>query len=831
MTLQNFAMVNVTGYSKLSHDQQLLYEHMNDNYPILPVDQYYLPDTDSRYPYLQTYEQSIPELDVSPDDWQHNANLTSNQICSDVSSMHYFTIYPSPIPTMILSPRLDHPILQTPSPLPYGCQYPQEMLLQYTQPTSYSALSVPSGTASIAGDSDCSSSLSTSSITSATNSTVLMQTPTSQSKCRTSVTRTRTGCWPCRARHKKCDGRKPFCRTCVRLKISCMYGECPANMRSSEDRRRVARELTISIKAASKKRSGVGGGNKSEDSSSDGNVDLTLSRFRQCSDQDETKNREEHDSDQDLYLPDFLSINIDRRDIENHQIFVRMLEQYETDIPQNIYIANMPYSQQLFFVLVYMQYVIPATLGSSKEGEHMVGRPATMPTSAYYGAGRQEKELIDVASRDALVWRSACALGSIYVEQTTSKQIAEVDGEFRSTGPALFKSIAKHLMAAESRISARTRRTMPAGSKAKDKMKSLQIRTAMIIGWNIYILASVNDSSIVGGEVDLDTLRELLNLVSHFSLIMAGEEYGSLVSAVTKRVVEADILVSTWKMDKPLLVASYGDIVGKLDRVRERGGEIHHRGIEEPLSIVMVLSLVVEVEDEMWRVLSTGQDGLSDWNEITERLQLVNRYLDRWNVGVDRRSCQDPDCDGDCDEEGQSDTLSAKLFKNAVRIYMEVFCVPEEMAMTRRRGQVSVRRRKNDIVKGCVQESLDLLSELLIDSDNIWDGISGPEITGEENEDLLEWAIVMLANVIEPCSSVSVQDAADGRRVVAEVLRNLGQSRYGLIWDRRRSAFRDGRWAQAQKLVEELWKEENWTIGLGWQELVWTWKGRSVKYE
>jgi hypothetical protein len=36
-----------------------------------------------------------------------------------------------------------------------------------------------------------------------------------------SRTRTRTGCWTCRARKKKCDEARPYCQTCRNLGLDC----------------------------------------------------------------------------------------------------------------------------------------------------------------------------------------------------------------------------------------------------------------------------------------------------------------------------------------------------------------------------------------------------------------------------------------------------------------------------------------------------------------------------------------------------------------------------------------------------------------------------------
>jgi hypothetical protein len=41
------------------------------------------------------------------------------------------------------------------------------------------------------------------------------------SQAKRGVTRTRTGCWTCRARRKKCDEARPYCQACRSLGLAC----------------------------------------------------------------------------------------------------------------------------------------------------------------------------------------------------------------------------------------------------------------------------------------------------------------------------------------------------------------------------------------------------------------------------------------------------------------------------------------------------------------------------------------------------------------------------------------------------------------------------------
>ena len=49
----------------------------------------------------------------------------------------------------------------------------------------------------------------------------ILYTPMSSPQPKSGVTRTRTGCWTCRARRKKCDEGRPFCQACRGLGLQC----------------------------------------------------------------------------------------------------------------------------------------------------------------------------------------------------------------------------------------------------------------------------------------------------------------------------------------------------------------------------------------------------------------------------------------------------------------------------------------------------------------------------------------------------------------------------------------------------------------------------------
>lgn len=57
-------------------------------------------------------------------------------------------------------------------------------------------------------------------------------------KPRKKITRTKTGCYCCRRRKKKCDERKPICSGCLRNMLHCVYPTPEEIERSSHHRRR-----------------------------------------------------------------------------------------------------------------------------------------------------------------------------------------------------------------------------------------------------------------------------------------------------------------------------------------------------------------------------------------------------------------------------------------------------------------------------------------------------------------------------------------------------------------------------------------------------------------
>ncbi|KAF8852922.1 hypothetical protein BDZ45DRAFT_599305 [Acephala macrosclerotiorum] len=66
--------------------------------------------------------------------------------------------------------------------------------------------------------------------------------------------RSRSGCWTCRLRRKKCDERRPGCETCEKLGIKCeAYGSRPAWMDGGEAEKAKSAEVRRDIKSATRR--------------------------------------------------------------------------------------------------------------------------------------------------------------------------------------------------------------------------------------------------------------------------------------------------------------------------------------------------------------------------------------------------------------------------------------------------------------------------------------------------------------------------------------------------------------------------------------------------
>ncbi|KAE8448824.1 hypothetical protein EG329_008826 [Mollisiaceae sp. DMI_Dod_QoI] len=69
--------------------------------------------------------------------------------------------------------------------------------------------------------------------------------------------RSRSGCWTCRLRRKKCDERRPGCETCEKLSISCHgYGSRPPWMDGGEQEKAKSAEVRRDIKSSSRRDAG-----------------------------------------------------------------------------------------------------------------------------------------------------------------------------------------------------------------------------------------------------------------------------------------------------------------------------------------------------------------------------------------------------------------------------------------------------------------------------------------------------------------------------------------------------------------------------------------------
>ncbi|KAK7203780.1 hypothetical protein BZA70DRAFT_59931 [Myxozyma melibiosi] len=289
---------------------------------------------------------------------------------------------------------------------------------------------------------------------------------------RASVSRSRTGCWQCRVRRKKCDDRKPKCLTCERLDICCMYGPCPENMRTVEDRRRAARELTVQIRAAVKRRSAERAARNSkaaaaatiaaaaapapaalpappsglevsvammreplaEPSTALVSTDpkLTSSGYQLLPDIGPGSTAREEADRVPISPPAFFAVEIQTLDFDSPLSPLRVLQEYVDQIPRSIYSSHTDAARQLAYVVVYFR---------------MAAR------ILFPGLFLQTDDLIDcqtlvysIAVQDAWVWRSICAIGSVFASMAASGVLAVDDVDFLTSGSTAFIEEANALM-------------------------------------------------------------------------------------------------------------------------------------------------------------------------------------------------------------------------------------------------------------------------------------------------------------------------------------------------------------------------------------------------
>lgn len=77
--------------------------------------------------------------------------------------------------------------------------------------------------------------------------------------------RSKTGCWTCRIRHKKCDEARPVCKNCAKISLKCdqYYDPKPSYMINDEERKEKLAEIAHIWKNRSKKKDkGFGGVDK-----------------------------------------------------------------------------------------------------------------------------------------------------------------------------------------------------------------------------------------------------------------------------------------------------------------------------------------------------------------------------------------------------------------------------------------------------------------------------------------------------------------------------------------------------------------------------------------
>ncbi|KAK9382628.1 uncharacterized protein V2V93DRAFT_321711 [Kockiozyma suomiensis] len=600
---------------------------------------------------------------------------------------------------------------------------------------------------------------------------------------RVSVSRSRTGCWQCRVRRKKCDDRKPRCLTCERLDIRCEYGECPENMRSIEDRKRAARELTVQIRATMKRRSAARSNAAtavvSSETATVGQQFLSTSSESDASVSDSFTALSNVSSFYPYSAtgrpPPFLSVEFDSLDFDSPISPLPALHAHVSVVPRNVYSAHTDATRQLAYAVVYFR----------------------MATRILFpGLFLQTDDLVDfqtvvynIASHDPYVWRSVCAIGCAFAQFASSGSITVDDVSFLSAGSSKFTSEANSLMADNPPH-------FPPFPRA-------ELERVMILGWNIFTLARIFNTH------DAGTLKTLMNLVSHFCLLSVDQRVSDSIPIriVAAHAVHADILTATHLLQPPILAATYGEM---LDRHNLAGEAIFRTGIATGLPIstplLLVLSRIVEFEYELNPENgSTNTEFYVGSTYIALRLENAAAYLNTYIADLDCQRTTTQRC--------------SEMMRLAIQIYLAVFSDSELMTrVSSVRGQLLVEARESEAVRNCVRQFVNILTtEFMLDESDMLEtpshSASGEEeqMSGQELERTIVWALVVVANVTSAESGVA---DLSGRMVnCREVLRRTFEESV--------SKGEFGGWSRAWSTVKEVWKEERWTAGISWRQVLW----------
>ncbi|KAK9446425.1 uncharacterized protein V1518DRAFT_378761 [Limtongia smithiae] len=645
---------------------------------------------------------------------------------------------------------------------------------------------------------------------------------------RASVSRSRTGCWPCRIRRKKCTNEHPVCAHCSRLGLTsdCVYGPCPEHLRTLEDKRRAASELGVRIRMVAKSRAASQRPAsqqlhqpqlqlfqqqfmRSSFSSSSSSSSAVGAGLATTGDDDSIITQQLlhrlHENDGASQIStleeEFYSLNCGsgrRAEYASLPFFLKLsfnsmdpiadcvgkFERFVDEIPEGIYNDRMSRPMQLLLFSTYVRYasrlLFPALYLYIDPGGFDFGLL-----------------LLNLATSDWWLWRSMCAIGAAYF--TSIGQGAAFDESVIDDCMKHFHNVAAELI------------SRPLVSST---IPNEELEIVLMLGWNVFTLCRLRQSK------DTEALRMIWNLISHYSLLVedVGDKACCTVRIVTAHAMAADILLATQTPEVlPMLAATYSAMLDD----HSEGKRVFRVGLGTGVGIsTPVLLFLASALDTEHRALWSEHEEGDSHTSRTLQAESTETMLARFTVELDTAHPTTQRC-----------TL---LMRVAVQVYLTVFCSTAKQEQQLRRvpglggGEVPAVVRDSLVVRGLVVRFARILAMEFM-------GLRKPRVLrpeeeesrqflmdmrGQELERCLQWAIVVVASVTTPdamlwdgaadCDVVSsdmIDDNMPCRNVYREVFEYNGRQRFG-------------NWHGAWEVVQQTWAEANWRAGKSWRQVI-----------
>ncbi|KAK9366172.1 hypothetical protein V1509DRAFT_569451 [Lipomyces kononenkoae] len=576
---------------------------------------------------------------------------------------------------------------------------------------------------------------------------------------RASVSRSRTGCWTCRLRRKKCSEEKPACAPCLRLKLVCDgYGERPEFMKSADAMSRKRDDIRRCIRAF-KTHHGPA-------DDSDPDVDPDTSRsfsgpslpVHSLPSQPQSlpraastpvvnaafslRSQRRHVT----VLPKFLNIELPTLDLQSPACPLSVLSHYIHEVPANVFTPAANRASQLLLVVVYFRFVVrllhPALFVGPDD------RVVVFKLLLY-----------DASIADPNVWRSVCALATVYTSVVLSGSCDVTNLSCVSPMNAQFTNSANSLL------------SMPANACWPEH----ELEIVMLLGWNLYTL-----QRLLGTKEESASLDTLLKLTSRFGLLASWSRQPSLLPVLATYTMHADIISGVNSGTRPVLSAIYSDMLSS----HFRGDSIFSTatiGVPIATPLLLMLSQILDLEQEL-----EGYDDGAGAINLIPRIETVSRLL---STLVLNRHVPNP-----------TTMRCSELFQLSIRAYLSCFVARPHVVDT---GAAYMTARDSPGVRDDVAAFCKLFATDFLALQPSSRQLSQPETL--ELERCLLWSLMFIGSIVPPDLHTLYGRCRDIIQRVFQTCVSLGSF---------------GNWGMAWRIVCTCWRADVWNVGKSFREVL-----------